>query len=193
MANVVKKDGGQQTQGSQQGSQGQQGQRSEVMRRDPFQQLMRDPFQMLSRNPFQLMRDLLNDPFRAMYQMAPFESYGRQMAWNPDFDIRETDQAFLFKADMPGIRGEDLDISLMGNQLQISGKREYEQDQEEGQIHTYERSFGSFSRSFSLPESADVDNIHSDLKDGVLTLVVPKKPGSSPQRRKIQISSGGKQ
>jgi len=77
--------------------------------------------------------------------------------------------------------------------LQIKGKREYEQDQEEGQVHTYERSFGSFSRSFQLPESADVDNVHSDLKDGVLTLVVPKKPGSSPQRRKVQVSSGGKQ
>lgn len=190
MANVVKKDGGQQVQGSQQGNQPQRG---ELVRRDPWQQMMRDPFQMLSRNPFQLMRDLLNDPFRTMFQMTPFESYGRQMAWNPDFDIRETDQAFVFKADIPGLRTEDLDISLMGNQLQVAGKREYEQDQEEGQVHTYERSFGSFTRSFTLPESADVDNIHSDLKDGVLTLVVPKKPGTSPQRRKIQISSGGKQ
>ena len=181
MANVVKKDGGQQTQGT-------QGQRGELVRRDPFQ-LARDPFQMFARDPFQFMREMMSDPFR-MFQMSPW--MGRDAGWNPGFEIRETDDAFVFKADMPGIRNEDLDISLSGNQLQISGKREHEHEQGEGQYHSYERSYGSFTRSFALPESADLDKIRSDLKDGELTLVVPKKPGSAPQRRKIQIGAGTK-
>jgi HSP20 family protein len=168
MANVVKKDGGQQP-----GSQPQQGQRGELVRRDPFQ----------------LMREMMVDPLR-MLQMSPW--MGRDVGLNPGFEVRETDDAIVFKADMPGIRNEDLDISIAGNQLQITGKREHEQEEGEGQFHTYERSYGSFTRSFALPEYSDLDKIHSDLKDGVLTLVVPKKAGSSPQRRKIQIGSGSK-
>ena len=170
--------------------QGNQPQRGEFMRRDPLQQLARDPFSMFGRDPFQLMRELMADPYR-MFQLSPWGGT-RDVGWNVGFDIRETDDAFLFKADMPGIRNEDLDISLIGDQLQITGKRDHEQEHDEGRVHTYERTYGSFSRAFSLPESADLDNIRSDLKDGVLTLVVPKKASSSPQRRKIQIGSGSK-
>lgn len=155
--------------------------------RDPFQQLMRDPFQQLMRDPFQLIRELMVDPFR-MSQLGAMR--GGDVGWNPQFEVRETDDAIVVRADMPGIRPEDLDISIMGNQLQISGKREQEKEQDEGQFVTYERSYGSFSRVFSLPETADVDKIKSDLKEGVMTLVVSKKPGA--QRRKIQIGSGSK-
>jgi HSP20 family protein len=142
-------------------------------------------------DPVQLMRAMMVDHF-LMLQMSPWSLFGRDVGWNPGFEVRETDDAIIFKADMPGIRTEDLDISLSGNQLQIRGKREHEQDQDEGEVHTYERSFGTFTRSFTLPESADLDQVRSDLKDGVLSLVVPKKPGSAPQRRKIQIGSGSK-
>lgn len=191
MANVVKKDnGGQQTQPTQQRQQPQEGQRGELVRRDPFA-LSRDPFQMMMRDPFEVMRQMMSDPFRMFSQMSPF--FGRDVgAWNPGFDVRETDDALIFKADLPGIRNEDLDISLTGNQLTVSGKREHEQEQDEGRYHSYERSYGSFTRSFALPEYADLDKIRSDLKDGELTLVVPKKPGTAPQRRKIQIGSGAK-
>jgi HSP20 family protein len=160
----------------------QEAQRGELVHRDPFELLARDPFQLLLRDPFQLMRDMLVEPFRALA--------GRERAWNPGFEIRETDDAFVFRADMPGVRNEDLDISLIGNQLQISGKREHEQQQDEGRYHTYERAYGSFARVFALPDSADVDNLRAELSNGVLTLSVPKKPGSAPQRRKIQIGSG---
>lgn len=193
MANVVKKEGGQaqQTQPQGQQVQGTQVQRGELVRRDPFQMLMRDPFLWMTRDPFQLMRDMWADPFRLLR-----EAWGggpaRELVWSPDFEIRENDDAFIFKADLPGIRNEDLEISLAGNQLQITGKREQERERGEGRYYTYERSYGSFSRSFSLPEVADLDSIRSDLKDGVLTLVVPKKAGAKPQRRKIQIGAGAK-
>jgi HSP20 family protein len=160
-------------------------QRGEVARRDPADLLARDPFQLLMRDPFQLMRDLLVEPLRALTG-----GRGRDLMWNPSFEIRETDDAFVFRADIPGLRAEDLEISLIGNQLVISGTREQDQQQDEGRYHTYERAYGSFTRVFALPDSADTDNIRADLGNGVLTLSIPKKPGSTPQRRKIEVSSG---
>lgn len=167
-----------------------QGQGSMVRQERP--ELVRDPFQMMTRDPFRLMREMMTDPFRLFQQMAPwgdFGTQGRELAWNPSFEVRETDDAFLFKGDMPGVKQEDIDINLVGSTLQISGKREREEEKDEGTLHTYERSYGSFSRSFSLPEVADLDKVRCDLKDGVLTLVVPKKAGTAPHRRKIQVGS----
>jgi HSP20 family protein len=161
--------------------------------RSPFQS-MRDPFQMMMRDPFQLMREMMTDPFRVMQQLSsPWSDFGREgreLAWSPNFEIRETDDAILLKADVPGVRQDDLDIQLVGNNVRISGKREHEHEQDEGTLHTYERSYGQFSRSFVLPEFADLDKVSCELKDGVLTLVVPKKAGTAPHRRKIQIGSG---
>lgn len=154
-----------------------QPQRGELVRRDAFDLLMRDPFQ--------LMRDMLVEPFRALTGWP-----GRELTWSPSFEIRETDDAFVFRADMPGVRNEDLEISLIGNQLQITGRRDQEQQQDEGRYHTYERAYGSFARVFALPDSADMDNLRAELNNGVLTLSIPKKPGTAPQRRKVQIGSG---
>ncbi|MBX3161018.1 MAG: Hsp20/alpha crystallin family protein [Deltaproteobacteria bacterium] len=203
MANIGKKDGdtpNPQAQGSQKPGEAkpsqavapqQQGQpqRGQLARRDPFE-LMRDPFGALVRDPFQLLRDLMVDPLRLLRQ-APW--MGREVAaWNPEFEVRETDDAFVIRADMPGMRSDDLEINLVGDQLRISGSREQEQEQGEGRYHTYERSYGSFTRVFTLPDTADVDKIRSDLATGVLTLVIPKKQGAQPQRRKIQIGTGSK-
>jgi HSP20 family protein len=167
----------------------QQPQRSDQVRRDPLELLARDPFQLLMRDPFQLMRDMLVEPLRALTGWPG----GRDITWNPSFEIRETDDAFVFRADMPGVRPDDLEITLIGNQLQIGGRREQEQEQDEGRYHTYERAYGSFTRVFALPDSADINNLRADLNDGVLTLSIPKKPGSAPQRRKIEIGSGSGQ
>jgi HSP20 family protein len=201
---ILKKDGGTQHQGQQQ-RRPEQGaltrpEHPELVR-GPFQS-MRDPFQMMMRDPFQLMRDMMSDPFRVLQQLSSWGDVGfgglgregregRELVWNPSFEVRETDDAIVLKADVPGVRQDDLDIQLVGNNLRISGKREHEQEQEEGTLHTYERSFGQFSRSFVLPEFADLDKVTCDLKDGVLNLVVPKKAGTTPQRRKIQIGGAG--
>ncbi len=163
----------------------QQAQRGEVVRRDPLDALARDPFQLLMRDPFQLMRDMLVEPFRALTGWR-----GRELAWNPSFEIRETDDAFVFRADIPGLSPRDLEISLIGNQLTVSGTREQDQQQDEGRYHTYERAYGSFTRVFALPNSVDTGNIRAELDNGVLTLSIPKKPGSAPQRRKIEVASG---
>jgi HSP20 family protein len=137
-------------------------------------------------DPFRTMRELMRwDPFR---EMSPLFGRGeRMLEFVPQFEVKETPDAFVFKADMPGVRDEDIDITLTGNRLTIAGRREAEQQEQSDTFYTYERSYGSFSRVFTLPDGIDQEHIRSELKHGVLTLVVPKKAEAQP--RKITVGS----
>ena len=136
--------------------------------------------------PLRLMRDLMAlDPFADMLSSVTSEA----MAFTPRFEVRETKDAYVFHADLPGIDDKDLDISLNGNRLTVSGKREAVQHQESDTYYAYERSYGSFSRSFTLPDGADTDHADAELKSGVLTLSIPKKPEHQP--RKISLKGIG--
>jgi HSP20 family protein len=92
-----------------------------------------------------------------------------------NFDISESKDAFIFKADLPGMKQEEIEITTTGNRLEVSGKHEEEHESTDDRLYWYERQYGRFARSFTLPEGADLEHTTSDLKDGVLTLVVPKK------------------
>lgn len=134
-------------------------------------------------DPFRAMRELMRwDPFR---EMAPVMMAERE--WMPAFEVREDKDAFHFKADVPGMKREDIDVSLTGSRLVIAGKREAEKETKEDTFYAYERSYGSFKRVFTLPEGIDGDHVTSELKDGVLTLVVPKK--AEAQAKKIPIGA----
>ena len=133
--------------------------------------------------PFRAMRDLMRwDPFQELEPVLRRESL-----FNPRFDVTETNGTYVFKADLPGVKDSDLDISLTGNQLRISGQRGEERVEESDRSYMTERSYGSFSRTFTLPEGCDPEHAHADLKEGVLTLTVPKRPEVQP--RKISIAS----
>lgn len=137
----------------------------------------------LWRNPFALMREMLRDPFSSMMPIPSDLAAA--------FEVRETEDAFVFKADVPGIKKEDIEINLRGHRLTISGKRDQEvEDKSNDRYYTYERSYGSFQRVFTLPEHVDLDHIRSNLQDGVLSVVVPKTAGA--QSRKIEIGAGTK-
>ncbi len=142
-----------------------------------------DPGSMLSTrytDPFEMMRDLMRwDPFAELGAGRPDASFA------PSFEVKETKDAYTFKADLPGIQESDLEISLTGNRLTVSGKREEEARSEEDRFYAYERSYGSFSRSFTLPEGVDVEHAEAGLNQGVLTVSIPKKPEVKP--RKIEV------
>lgn len=141
------------------------------------------PQQMTEWSPFRAMRDWLRwDPFR---EMMPIEA----AEWNPSFDVTENKDAFVFKADVPGVKKEDLEISTTGNRIQISGKRDTSREQKTDTVYTYERQYGSFCRSFTLPDDADIEHAKSELDEGVLTLVIPK--AAAAQAKKIPISTTG--
>ena len=134
-------------------------------------------------DPFRVMRDVLRwDPFREL-EAAAAGDYG---LFAPSFDVKENKDGYVFRADLPGVKEEDLEISLTGNRLAISGKREAEKREQGETYYATERSYGSFSRAFTLPDGTDGDNVKAELKNGVLQVTVPKKPEVQP--RKITIA-----
>jgi HSP20 family protein len=134
--------------------------------------------------PLRTMRELLRwDPFG---EMLPSLRGIESVAFSPDFDVKETKEGFIFTADMPGVKESDLDLRLTQNRLTISGKRESEKVEKTDQFYASERSYGSFTRAFTLPEGVAPDKIHAELKQGVLTLSIPKKPEAQPKKIEVQ-------
>lgn len=138
-------------------------------------------------DPFRVMDQLLRwDPFQGT--LPVINQLRQQQGFVPQFDVRETPDAYIFQADVPGIPEKDLDISLTGNRLTISGKRDVENRQQNENYHLYERSYGTFSRSFTLPDTADMSNANAEMKDGVLTITLPKRAEAQPRK----LTVGGK-
>ena len=130
------------------------------------------------RDPFAMARELLSwDPF---YGGRPAS------AFSPAFEVKETNDSFVLKADLPGVAEADLDIAVHNNVLTVSGSRQSEERKEGESYALYERQFGSFSRSFALPDQADSERIEAKLDRGVLTLTIGKKAEAKP--RKISVS-----
>lgn len=139
-------------------------------------------------DPFEMMRDLMRwDPFAELGTAG-----ARAPSFVPTFEVRETKDAYVFKADLPGIREEDLELSLTGNRLTVSGKREEEKHDEDDRYYAYERSYGSFSRSFTLPEGVDVEHAQAELNNGVLTVRIAKRPEVQPRRIEVKKLQAGK-
>lgn len=139
-------------------------------------------------DPFRVMRDVLRwDPFREL-EAAAGGDYG---LFVPSFDVKENKEGYVFRADLPGVKEEDLEISLTGNRLAISGKREAEKREQGETYYASERSYGSFTRAFTLPDGTDAENVRAELKNGVLQVTVPKKPEVQPRKIQIGKDEGG--
>jgi HSP20 family protein len=137
-------------------------------------------------DPLSALREFVRwDPFR---EIAPLAARERMVEFDAAFEVKETKDAYVFKADVPGVKENDLAVNLTGNRLTVTGKREAERRQEHDTYFSYERSFGSFTRSFTLPEGIETEKVQADLKDGVLTINVPKKPEAQP--KKVSIKAG---
>ncbi|MDI1482267.1 Hsp20/alpha crystallin family protein [Polyangium sp. y55x31] len=146
-----------------------------------------DPFRTLGYgDPFRRMREMLAwDPFAEMESWLP---QGR--AFMPDMEVRETRDGYLIRADLPGLKEDDVSIDVSGRRLTISGKREEEQRDEGERYWAYERSYGSFSRSFTLPEGIDPDRIDANLSNGVLEVLIPKSKAEEPKRISVKRGEG---
>lgn len=106
--------------------------------------------------------------------------------WSPAVDIRETEENYLVHAELPGLSKEDIEITLEDNILKLTGERRFEKDVKEEEYHRIERSYGSFTRAFSLPSRVDSTKVEAAFDNGILTLTVPKVEEAKP--RKISIS-----
>ena len=136
----------------------------------------------VSRDPFKVARELFAyDPFWQSPQRPRAQS-----GFAPTFNVVETDDAYVIEADLPGVADSDLSITLEKQILEIKGSREATEKKESDSYHLVERRFGTFSRSFRLPDGAAEDGITAALTSGVLTVKVPKRPELAPRTIEIK-------
>ena len=128
------------------------------------------------RDPFAFARDLFN--------WDPFVATGGN-AFAPSFEVKETPDSYVVRADLPGVKEEDVDVSLHNGVLSIAGRRTAEERKEGESYFLYERQYGSFSRAFALPDTADGERVEAKLDNGVLTVNIGKRAEAKP--RKISL------
>jgi HSP20 family protein len=107
----------------------------------------------------------------------------------PAVDVTEDDKAYKITAELPGLEEKNIDVTVLGDMLTLKGEKRYEKDEEDKNRHMSERAYGSFQRSFALPEGVDRDKIAANLEKGVLTISLPKAPEAQKQQKKIEVKS----
>jgi HSP20 family protein len=146
-----------------------------ITRYNPFNELVRfDPFLDM------------DDVFSKM-MMRPLIREGLEMEPQIKMDVKEADDQYLIKAEIPGVKKDDIHVTVEGNRVSISAEVKKEKEEKEGErVIRSERSYGMASRSFSLADEVDQSKVQAKYTDGVLELTLPKKPGST--RKEISIS-----
>ncbi len=121
-------------------------------------------------------------PWRAFWMRAPDGG-----AWTPAMDVYETDKKFVVKAELPGMKEDDIDVSVTGDTLIIKGEKQAESEINEDNYYSIERTYGSFSRSIVLPSTENPEKIEAKYEDGVLEVSLPKFAEVKP--KKVKVSS----
>ena len=129
---------------------------------------------------------LFQDPFTAGLPAL----FRDEFNWGPALDLSETDQQITVRVEAPGMNPDDIDIHVAGQVLTVRGEKRAEHQDQRGGVHYTERRFGEFSRSLTLPTRVDAEKIDATYKDGILTIVLDKDPGSQPRRVPIKPQAG---
>jgi HSP20 family protein len=139
--------------------------------------------------PFRDVDDVFDRFFADAFRRLPQEGAVNrsQFDWAPLTDVIETDGEYLIKAELPEVRKEDVNVSVLDGVLTLSGERRQEKREETDRLHRVERRYGAFERKFALPEDADEKAIRAESKDGVLAIHVPKHKVEQPQARQIHV------
>ena len=145
----------------------------------------RDPFRTLATFQDQMNR-VLEDAFgRTQADDSTLT------AWAPAVDIYETENELVLRADLPGLSEKEIDVRVENNMLTLHGERKFEKKVSEDNYLRVERAFGTFSRSFSLPNSVNTDAIKAEYHDGVLNVHMPKREESKPRQVKVAVTANG--
>jgi HSP20 family protein len=159
------------------------------------------------------MAIIRNDPFRNLFNLQDqlfrtFDAtYGGQRGqvpadqqqetmtatWLPLVDVFEDKDRITLKAELPEVAANEVDIQIEGNTLTLRGERKLEKEAQRDGYHRIERTYGAFSRSFTLPEQVDVEHITAESKDGVLRIQLPKKAETKPRQIKVGVATAGTQ
>jgi len=142
-------------------------------------------------DPFRELEDVSKRLNRIFGQPPARAEAGNEMLavadWAPSVDISETESAYLIKGEIPGVKKEDVKISIQDGMLTIQGERKQEREDKDKKYHRIERSYGSFHRSFSLPQTVDRDKIKAGYKNGVLTVTLAKREEVKPKQIRIDV------
>ena len=142
------------------------------------------------------------DPFRELEDMSNRLNrvFGRPIArmepnsemlmadWTPSADISETDTSYLIKAEIPGVNKEDVKVTIQDGMLTVQGERKMEKEEKGKKFHRIERSYGSFMRSFRVPDDADESTVKAEFKDGVLNITLAKSAKAKPKAINVSVS-----
>jgi HSP20 family protein len=117
-----------------------------------------------------------------------FETVARDASWTPAVDIHEEARQFVVRADLPGVKPADIEITAEKGVLSLRGSRNFEQQSDDGHYSRVERVSGKFARTFTLPENVQTDAIKAQFKDGVLELTIPKVAKAEPRKIEVQAA-----
>lgn len=141
-------------------------------------------------NPFQEMatlREKMDRLFEEMWRDPFFSGWDVGRPWTPALDFSETKDDYIVRLEAPGVKQDDIEVTLQNNVLTIQGKRERSEEHKDETVHRVERVYGSFSRSLTIPSGVKVDDISATYKDGILEIRLPKSEESKP--KKIELKS----
>ncbi|MBI1785072.1 Hsp20/alpha crystallin family protein [Candidatus Sumerlaeota bacterium] len=137
-------------------------------------------------DPFQDMREM-QDELNRIFRPAGNGAETEAEIWAPSMDVVENGKSITLKLEVPGIDKKDIKVEVEDGVVTVSGERKIEKEEKKEDYTRIERSYGSFVRSFTLPDYADARNIAAETKDGVLKLVIPKIPVAKPEPKRIEV------
>ncbi len=150
------------------------------------------PIESLHREIDRLFDDF-GTGFRWPFSRSLFgaEPSRREMTWPtmPAVDVVETEKAYEIAADLPGMDEKNIEVKVADGVLTIKGEKQQEREEKKKDYYLQERSFGSYQRSFELPEGVDMDKIEASFKKGVLTVTLPKRPEAQSSAKKIEVKA----
>jgi HSP20 family protein len=144
-------------------------------------------------DPFKEMEEL-QSRFGRLLGLTPArtENGGRELMtiteWTPSVDIIEDEKEWLVKADLPEVNKENVKLTVENGVLTITGERKFEKEEKDKKYHRIERSYGSFLRSFTLPDTADATKVSAEFKDGVLKVHLPKSEKAAPRTVEVKVA-----
>ncbi|GAB6067423.1 Hsp20/alpha crystallin family protein [Methylothermus subterraneus] len=141
--------------------------------------------------PWSLIERLERDMERSLESMRRLfrpEEETAAAVWAPAVDIKEEANRYVVQADLPGVKPEDIEVTLQNGVLTIKGERQTEAKEEKENYRRVERFYGSFFRRFTLPESVDEEKIEANYDKGVLTVSIPKKPEVQPKKISVKVA-----
>ena len=142
-------------------------------------------------DPFRELEDM-SERLNRVFSRPTLRNTGKENLtvadWMPTVDISETESEYLIKAELPEVRKEDVKVTVENGVLTLQGERRQEKEEKGRRFHRVERSYGSFVRSFTLPESVDEGGVKAEYKDGVLALHLPKSEKVKPKAIDVRVA-----